>query len=196
MGIPAVHAPGPARRRMSPRGGEKNRRANGTFTRGLTSNGTCGPFRKHRGLLVRRSPTGEERRSHRLDAYAEEILALVAETPDITLVETATCLEEPHWFRIAPSTVWRLLDRHGRTFKLKPRSPASSNILMSERLVFIDETGVSTRMAIKRSPGCSGPSLRPILLGTFMIVFALVELSVVSEAVPKWVAPHGMQSRY
>ena len=29
-------------------------------------------------------------------AYAEEVLALVAETPDITLAELAACLEEAY----------------------------------------------------------------------------------------------------
>ena len=62
-------------------------------------------------------PQGGDRRSHRLEAYAEEVLALVAETPDITLAEIAACLEEAHGLRVALSTVWRLLDRHGMTFK-------------------------------------------------------------------------------
>ncbi len=66
---------------------------------------------------VRPRPQGGDRRSHRLEAYAEEVLALVTETPDITLAEIAACLEEVHGLRVAPSTVWRLLDRHGMTFK-------------------------------------------------------------------------------
>ncbi len=82
---------------------------------------------------VRPRPQGGDRRSHRLEAYAEEVLALVTETPDITLAEIAACLEEVHGLRVAPSTVWRLLDRHGMTFKKKPRTPASSNVLMSWR---------------------------------------------------------------
>ena len=66
---------------------------------------------------VRPRPQGGDRRSHRLGAYAEEVLALVAKTPDITLAEIAACLEEAHGLRVALSTVWRLLDRHGMTFK-------------------------------------------------------------------------------
>ena len=49
---------------------------------------------------------GGDNRSHRIEAYAEEILALIDEAPDITLAEI-----------VAQSTVWRLLDRRGLTFK-------------------------------------------------------------------------------
>ena len=50
-------------------------------------------------------------------AHAEEILALVDETPDITLGEIAAHLDAGHGLTVAQSTVWRLLDRHGMTFK-------------------------------------------------------------------------------
>lgn len=60
---------------------------------------------------------GGDRRSHRLEAHAEEILELIDETPDITLSELAEHLDEGHGLRAAQSTIWRLLDRHGMTFK-------------------------------------------------------------------------------
>jgi len=60
---------------------------------------------------------GGDRLSFRTEAHAEEVLALVAETPDITLAEIAGHLEAAHGLRVALSTVWRLLDRHGQTFK-------------------------------------------------------------------------------
>ena len=66
---------------------------------------------------VRPRPQGGDNRSQRIEAHAEEILALVEETPDITLAEIAEHLEEAHGLRVAQSTVWRLLDRHGQTFK-------------------------------------------------------------------------------
>lgn len=66
---------------------------------------------------VASKPLGGDRHSHRMEAYAEEILALVDETPDITLAEIAGHLEEAHGFQAAQSTVWRLLDRHGQTFR-------------------------------------------------------------------------------
>ena len=62
-------------------------------------------------------PRGGDRRSERIEAHAEEILRLIAETPDITLEELAGHLHEAHGLKVDPSTVWRLLDRHGMTFK-------------------------------------------------------------------------------
>ena len=62
-------------------------------------------------------PQGGDKRSHRIEAHREEILALVEETPDMTLAEIAGHLEHTHGLRVAPSTVWRLLDRHAVTFK-------------------------------------------------------------------------------
>ncbi len=62
-------------------------------------------------------PRGGDRRSERIEVHAEEVLRLVAETPDITLEELAEHLHEGHGLKVDPSTVWRLLDRHGMTFK-------------------------------------------------------------------------------
>ena len=62
-------------------------------------------------------PRGGDRRSERIEAPAEEILRLIAETPDITLEELAGHLHEAHGLKVDPSTVWRLLDRHDMTFK-------------------------------------------------------------------------------
>ncbi len=66
---------------------------------------------------VRPRPQGGDKRSHRIEAYWQEILALVEEVPDITLAEIAAHLDEAHGLTVAQSTVWRLLDRHGMTFK-------------------------------------------------------------------------------
>lgn len=60
---------------------------------------------------------GGDRRSARVEAHAEEILALVAGRPDITLAEIAAQLEAAHGERFVVSTIWRCLDRHGMTFK-------------------------------------------------------------------------------
>jgi len=62
-------------------------------------------------------PQGGDNRSQRIEAHAGEILALIEETPDITLAEIAAYLEDAHGLRVAQSTVWRLLDRRGMTFK-------------------------------------------------------------------------------
>ena len=66
---------------------------------------------------VRPRPQGGDKRSQRMEAHAEEILALIEETPDITLGESALSLDETHGLKVTPSSVWRLLDRHSMTFK-------------------------------------------------------------------------------
>ncbi len=62
-------------------------------------------------------PQGGDKRSHRIEAHGEEILALVEETPDITLAEIAAHLEGAHGLRVAQSTVWRFFERRGNTLK-------------------------------------------------------------------------------
>ncbi len=62
-------------------------------------------------------PMGGDRHSHRMEAHAEEILGLIDKTPDITIAEIQSHLEAAHDLKVAHSTVWRLLDRHGMTFK-------------------------------------------------------------------------------
>lgn len=66
---------------------------------------------------VQPRPQGGDHRSHRLEAHAEEILGLIAARRDITLAEIAEHLDRTHGLKVAQSTVWRLLDRHGMTFK-------------------------------------------------------------------------------
>lgn len=66
---------------------------------------------------VRPRPQGGDNRSQRIEAHAEEILALIEESPDITLGEIAVHLDEMHGLRVSQSSVWRLLDRRGMTFK-------------------------------------------------------------------------------
>lgn len=66
---------------------------------------------------VRPRPLGGDKRSHRIEAHAGEILALIEATPDITLGEIAAHLDRTCGLTVAPSTVWRLLDRRGLTFK-------------------------------------------------------------------------------
>ena len=62
-------------------------------------------------------PRGGDHRSHRIEAHGEEILALIEETPDITLAELAEHLAAAHGVMVAQSTIWRLLERRGMTFK-------------------------------------------------------------------------------
>ena len=66
---------------------------------------------------------GGDNRSHRIEARAAVVLALVEETPDMTLAEIACHLQSEHGVRVSQSTVWRFFHRRGITFKKKrPRS--------------------------------------------------------------------------
>lgn len=66
---------------------------------------------------VQPRPQGGDQRSHRLEAHAEEILGLIEARRDITLLEMVEHLDREHGLKVAQSSVWRLLDRHGMTFK-------------------------------------------------------------------------------
>lgn len=56
-----------------------------------------------------------------LEQFVAQILALVAEQPDLTLVETVAELRRRR-IRTSRSSLWRFLDRHGITLKKKPAS--------------------------------------------------------------------------
>ena len=56
-----------------------------------------------------------------LEEFAAEILALVAEQPDLTLVETVAELRKRR-IKTSRSSLWRFLDRHNITLKKKPAS--------------------------------------------------------------------------
>ena len=71
----------------------------------------------HRTGSCRPRAQGGDRRSQRIEARAEVVLALLDETPDMTLVEIATHLESEHGLRVSQSTVWRFFRRRGITFK-------------------------------------------------------------------------------
>ena len=60
---------------------------------------------------------GGDRRSQRIEARAAAVLALIEETPDMTLAEIAAHLEDAHGLRVSQSTVWRFFHRRGVTFK-------------------------------------------------------------------------------
>jgi transposase len=56
-----------------------------------------------------------------LEEFAAEVLALIDEQPDLTLVETVTALRKRR-IKTSRSSLWRFLDRHGITLKKKPAS--------------------------------------------------------------------------
>jgi len=63
-----------------------------------------------------------------METVGAAILAMVKETPDITLVEIAERLEREHGERFAPSTVHRFFRRHGRSFKNVWPAPLASGL--------------------------------------------------------------------
>jgi transposase len=63
---------------------------------------------------------GGDRRPDRIEAYRSAIMDAVAAEPDITLAELQTMLSKRgETFGIG--TIWRFFDRHGMTFKKRPR---------------------------------------------------------------------------
>jgi transposase len=76
---------------------------------------------------------GGDTRSGRIESSGPAILAMVAETPDITLVEIAERLEREHGERFAPSTIHRFFRRRGLSFKKSLPTPASRIARMSPR---------------------------------------------------------------
>ena len=60
---------------------------------------------------------GGDKRSARVEAHSDEILALVEARPDITLTEIAGHLLDAHGERFVPSVLWRFFDRRATTFK-------------------------------------------------------------------------------
>ena len=105
---------------------------------------------------------GGDRRSQRIEARVETVLALVEETPDMTLAEIVAHLESEHGVRVSQSTVWRFFHRRGITFKKTAHASEQQrpDVLRRRRawfetqpalnpgkLIFVDETGASTKMA-------------------------------------------------
>ena len=65
---------------------------------------------------VRPLARGGDYRSHSLEAHADEIVSLAKNT-DRTLAELVDHIRQTHGLKVAPSTIWRLLDRHDMTYK-------------------------------------------------------------------------------
>jgi transposase len=75
-------------------------------------------------------PLGGDRRSGRIEAHHDYLMGLIRRTPDITLLEIQQRLIKNCGERFSSSVLWRFFDRHGVTFKKRPRTPPSSNAPM------------------------------------------------------------------
>lgn len=72
-------------------------------------------------------PQGGDRRSGRIEAHAGLILAMVRETPDITLTEMRVKLAE-RGIGVGIGTLWRFFARRRITFKKNPRTRPSRTV--------------------------------------------------------------------
>ena len=125
----------------------------------------------------RSSPTARANRpGSKLDAHEAFILDLVAQTKDMTLAEIGEKLAASHGVRVCPSTVWHFFAKRGLTHKKRlamHRSSSARDVLARrrlwfegqaglapERLIFIDETGASTKMARLRGWSRKGERCR------------------------------------
>jgi transposase len=68
-----------------------------------------------------RSAAPKPRGGSPLEEHAEQILALIAKQPDLTLMESIAALRKRR-IRTSRSSLWRFLDRHNITLKKKPAS--------------------------------------------------------------------------
>ena len=69
---------------------------------------------------------GGDRRSGRIEAHRDDLLGLSRRQPDLTLLEIEERLLANCGERFSSSVIWRFFDRHGITFKKRPRTPKSS----------------------------------------------------------------------
>jgi transposase len=106
---------------------------------------------------------GGDRRSQRIEAHADFILAHIEKKPDMTIMELREKIKERHGVGFGYGTVWRFLARHRITRKKKTghaseqerEDVAAAREAWFEgqldldplKLVFIDETAISTNMA-------------------------------------------------
>jgi len=106
---------------------------------------------------------GGDRRSQRIEAHAEFLLKEIKTKPDTTIMELRDKLRERHGLSFGYGTVWRFLARHKITRKKKTGHASEQERedveasreawfegqldLDPRKLVFIDETSISTSMA-------------------------------------------------
>jgi transposase len=106
---------------------------------------------------------GGDRRSQRIESHAAFILGEIKAKPDTTIMELRDKLRERHGLSLGYGTVWRFLARHKITRKKKTGHASEQERedveasreawfegqldLDPRKLVFIDETSISTSMA-------------------------------------------------
>ena len=109
-------------------GGLSTRQAAERFAIGIATAGTWARLKRATGA-VRPAKQGKPKGSV-LDAHAAFILSALAEAPDTTLDEMVERLRKECGITVVRTAVWKLLDRHGQTYKKRPPMPASKRALM------------------------------------------------------------------
>lgn len=104
------------------------------------------------------SPSGGDRRSGRIEAQRDYLLGLIRRTPDLTLLEIQERLIQNCGERFSVSVLWRFFDRHGVTFKKRPRTPRSSGAR-----TFCSSAGTGSPPNSILIPPNSSSSMRPAL---------------------------------
>ena len=104
-----------------------------------------------------------KQKGSKLDPYQDVLLTMIRQSPDLTLQEIRITLLEEHQLSVGTSTIWRWLQRMDMTFKKKTAHASEqerpdvqeqrklweiqqSSFDLSQ-LTFLDETGLSTKMA-------------------------------------------------
>ncbi len=117
-------------------------------------------------------PQGQPRRSNP-DPHRGFLLDLIEAKDNISLAEMQGRLVTERGFKASVGTIWTFLDRAGLTFERSPRMHWSRTVLKGReawfgcwldldpgRLVLIDETGASTKMARLRGRARRGERLK------------------------------------
>lgn len=78
------------------------------------------------------APMGGDHRSHGVEAHGSAIMALIKKQPDLTLNEICAALVAKG-VEVSRSALWRFFERHGVSFKKRPRTRASRNEPTSSR---------------------------------------------------------------
>jgi transposase len=119
-------------------------------------------------------PQGQPRGS-KLDAHADFLLGLIAAAPAITLKEMQALLQDTCGVSAGVGTLWRFFDARAIPFKKTAHAAEQDRAdvaaaredwfeqqpdLDPAKLVFIDETGASTRMARLRGRCARGERVR------------------------------------
>ena len=73
-------------------------------------------------------PQGGDRRSGKIEAHADWLIAYVKQKHDATLEEIRAALKTEKDLKVSVSMLWRFYDRHAITYKKSRSMPPSRNV--------------------------------------------------------------------